>query len=496
MRSKSEKRRGAIAVLVAISLIALIGVAAIALDGGLLLDNHRRVQSAADASALAAACDLFNNYASNDGLDPSGTARASALSTAMANGYNNDGVTSVVTVNIPPQSGNFVGKAGYAEVIIQYNQTRGFSSIFGSGDLPVVARAVARGIPGNIGILVLDPSISDSAELDGPNMSVLNQGQIFVNTSSSTGTWLNKGANITLGGMNLVGGLDNLGGTATYTGSGLQLNTDIVQDPLMNIPEPTDPNITVPSGGGQVGFSGSTLYGVNPTVSIAGMTNYGSVTITSDTTLQPGIYTGITIGSSSGGGKPGPGSSSYPSDPSVSSSGPTVTLMPGLYYLESPSSGAGPGPGPGGGGGLNLLSGTLNGSGVMFVVATGKDNFFNNNANGVVNITPPTPTSGGTWPSGTSSATYNGISVWIPRGDFSEYHVIGGYNMNMPGTWYAQGGEFDIRPSGSATYQIGNYICDQAEWGQGYNGSFGMSSGTFIMNPNTAAPNLRPTLVE
>jgi hypothetical protein len=486
MRCKSKQRRGAIAVLVAVSLIAIVGVVAIALDGGLLLDNHRRVQSAADASALAAADDLFSNYAANNGLDPSGTAHASALSTAAANDYSNDGATSAVTVNIPPQSGNFVGKAGYAEVIIQYNQTRGFSSIFGSGDLPVTARAVARGVPGNIGILVLDPKISDSAELDGPNMTVQNQGQIFVNSSSSTGTWLNKGANITLGGMNLVGGLDNLGGTATYTGSGLQLKADTEVDPLMNIPEPTDPNITVPSGGGQVGFSGSTLYGINPTVSIAGMTNFGSVTITSDTTLQPGIYTGITIGSSSGPG------TSYPSNPAVSSSGPTVTLAPGLYYLENPS-GGGPGPGSGG---LNLLSGTLNGTGVMFVVATGKDNFFNNNTNGVVNITPPTPTSGGTWPSGTSSATYNGISVWIPRGDFSEYHVIGGYNMNMPGTWYAQGGEFDIRPSGSATYQIGNYICDQAEWCQGYNGSFGMSSGTFILNPNTAAPNLRPTLVE
>jgi hypothetical protein len=396
-------------------------------------------------------------------------------------------------VNIPPQSGNFAGKPGYAEVIVQFNQKRYFSSIFGAGALPVTARAVARGRPGNIGILVLDPSISDSAELDGPNMIVQNEGQIFVNSSSSTGTWLSSGANISVYALNLVGGLDNKGGNATYTGPGLQYITTPVLDPLMNIPEPTDPNITVPSGGGQVGFSGSTLYDYNPTVSVAGMPRYGSVTITSNTTLQPGIYSGITIGSTSGPGGPGGPGASYPSNPSTSSSGPTVTLAPGLYYLENSSSG---GPGGPGSGGLNLLSGTLNGTGVMFVVATGHDNFFNNNTNGVVNITPPTPTSGGTWPSGTTSATYNGISVWIPRGDFSEYHVIGGYNLNMPGTWYAQGGEFDIRPSGNATYQIGNYICDQAEWGQGYNGSFGMSSGTFIMNPNTAAPNLRPTLVE
>lgn len=142
MRYGSKKRRGMIAVVVAVSLVVVFSVAAIALDGGLLLHNHRMVQSAADAAALAAANDLFANYNANQGADPSGTAKASALSTAKANGFNNDGETNTVTVNIPPRSGNFKGKAGYAEVIIQFNQKRGFSSIFGSGDLPVTARAV------------------------------------------------------------------------------------------------------------------------------------------------------------------------------------------------------------------------------------------------------------------------------------------------------------------------------------------------------------------
>jgi uncharacterized membrane protein len=184
MRYKSEKRRGAIAVLVAISLVAIVGVVAIALDGGLLLDNHRQVQSAADAAALAAADDLFSNYITNNGLDPSGTAKVSALSTASANGYSNDGVTSVVTVNIPPKSGNFVGKAGYAEVIIQFNQKRNFSSIFGSGSLPVKARAVARGNPGNIGILILDPHLQGALEIRG-NVNILNGGQLYSNSDNT-----------------------------------------------------------------------------------------------------------------------------------------------------------------------------------------------------------------------------------------------------------------------------------------------------------------------
>src|SRR5580704_13248954 len=118
MRCKPEKRRG---------MIAMFSVVAIALDGGLLFENRRRVQSAADAAALAATDDLFSNFGTNSGSDPSGTAKASALATASANGYTNDGTTSVVTVNIPPTSGNFSGKVGYAEVIIKFNQKRGFS---------------------------------------------------------------------------------------------------------------------------------------------------------------------------------------------------------------------------------------------------------------------------------------------------------------------------------------------------------------------------------
>ena len=73
MRRKTATRRGAgtVTVLVAICLTAILGVVGIALDGGMMLDNRRRVQATADAAALAAASDLLANYAANYGLDPS-----------------------------------------------------------------------------------------------------------------------------------------------------------------------------------------------------------------------------------------------------------------------------------------------------------------------------------------------------------------------------------------------------------------------------------------
>ncbi len=113
-------RNGKIIVLVALSLIGVVGIVAIAADGGLLLDQRRRVQAAADAAALAAACDLFKNYPTNAGVDKSNTAADLAKAIAAADGFNNDQKTSFVTVNIPPKDGDHIGQAGYVEVIIEY----------------------------------------------------------------------------------------------------------------------------------------------------------------------------------------------------------------------------------------------------------------------------------------------------------------------------------------------------------------------------------------
>ena len=443
MRCKSEHRRGTTAVLVAVSLVAIFGIVAIALDGGLLFDNHRRVQAAADAAALAAADDLFTNHGTNNGLDPSGTAKASALSTAAANGYSNDGVTSVVTVNIPPKSGNFVGKAGYCEVIIQFNQKRNFSSIFGSGDLPVSARAVASGIPGNIGILILDPHLQGALEIRG-NVNILNNGQLYSNSDNTTpndaasqgatgSVYVGPGITVTAGGINVFNSLVH-DGTVNYTNNGgLNYYTVPVPDPLASIPEPTT----------------------------SGLTDQGSVTV-SGGYLQPGIYQNITI------------------------TGGTVTLDPGIYYIDK-------------GGSFSLLAGTLQGTGVMIVNNTQQDTVFgwSNPAQGTMNLTPPSPTSGGTWPSGTTSGTYSGISMWVPRSWKQEVHFQSNQSATVSGTWYAQGAEYDIRANGpSVVFNIGNYICALGEWNQKVGGDANTGTGTININPGTAAATLRPTLVE
>src|SRR5262245_4699215 len=124
-------RPGKVAVLAAVSLSVLLGFAALAIDGGVLQDDRQRAQSAADAAALAAANALYLDYRAGQGLDTSGAAAAAAAAVAAQNGFPNP------EVHIPPVSGPFTGRAGYAEVITHYNQKRFFSTVFGSATIPV-----------------------------------------------------------------------------------------------------------------------------------------------------------------------------------------------------------------------------------------------------------------------------------------------------------------------------------------------------------------------
>src|ERR1700719_229193 len=96
------RRRGTVAVVVALTMTALFGYVALSADGGVLLAEHQRAQATADAAAMAAAAVMYQHYPKQQGLDPQGLASQAAFDEASHNGYSNDGTTSVVTVNIPP----------------------------------------------------------------------------------------------------------------------------------------------------------------------------------------------------------------------------------------------------------------------------------------------------------------------------------------------------------------------------------------------------------
>ncbi len=331
-RSRST-RRGMITAQVAMSLTVLMGVLAVVLDGGLLLTERRHAQATADAAALAAASDLYFNWYTNFGTDP-GTAASSAKSVASSNGYANDGTRSVVTVNIPPKSGNFINKAGYAEVIVTWNEPRGFSGIFGSGDIPVSARAVAQGLVSGAPatILLLSSNASPALGVTG-NAQVTVNGSVAINSTAADSMSNTGNITLTAGAFLLAAGAPGYSDTGNITLKGtIENNQAAMADPLSNLAAPSTSGLT--------------------TQSASQLKLVGNGTVT----LQPGVYIGgISI------------TGNY-----------AVTLAPGIYYLQ--------------GGGMSATGNvSLTGSGVTIYNAPNSvSDTINLTGNIVMNLSPPT----------------------------------------------------------------------------------------------------------
>jgi Flp pilus assembly protein TadG len=116
--------RGTVAVVVAITLPVLIGVAALSLDGSLLFVQRRQAQSAADGAALAGAYALSN-----------GSSFSSAQSAAISIGSQRNITINSADVTEP--------QAGSVSVTVTSTHPRLFSALWGSGSMTAKASATA-----------------------------------------------------------------------------------------------------------------------------------------------------------------------------------------------------------------------------------------------------------------------------------------------------------------------------------------------------------------
>jgi Flp pilus assembly protein TadG len=428
----SRRRRGSITPLAVLCLALLLGVVALVVDGGTLMEDRRHVQAAADAAALAAAADLFANYPSNQGKDPSGTANASALSTAAANGFSNNGVQSIVTINISPskyQGGPHAGKPlppGYVEVLVQYNADRLFGGIFGSRAIPVRARAVARSQWGPVGNKVLAMNtIAPVGVGVGGSANVNINGGLLVNSNSSSAITVAPSASLTASSISLNGGGGGLLGLVGSLLSGLLGLLGLggggggsppptnygptVPDPLRSLPPP-DPV--------QLGLS---------TQSAATLNINGGVK-----NLYPGVYNGgINI-----------------------TQGATVTLhpnadgTPGIYFLQ--------------GGGLNVSGPSSltmvagNTAGVMIYNNwQSNSDAINLKGRGSLILAPP------------SSGVYQGLTIFQKRGTLTSpgpaLTILGSGNVNITGTIYVAYSTVTLEGVSGTNLMGGQVIADTVD---------------------------------
>jgi hypothetical protein len=389
-----------VAVLVVLCLAVLVGVAAIALDGGMALVERRRAQDVADAAALAAATDLFAHYETNNGQDVNGTAAASALSIAAANGYSNDGTQSIVTVRVSPaqpvqpdptitdNSGNL--KPGYAEVTVQYNEPRFFSAIWGQGTIPITGRAVARGTWTTIpdGVILLDPTSAGALTAKGNASLTVTGGSVVVNSSDPSGATAVGNATLTAPEFDFAGTPGySTKGNAQFNGT-INSGATPVADPLAYLTPPDPNNLTLQHTGG-LHLSGD-----------------------SSVTLNPGVYRGGIQITGKG----------------------DVTLNPGIYYMD--------------GGGFSITGqGALSGNGVLIYNApTTSGDAINLAGQGSMSLTPM------------STGAYQGISLFQDRTSSATISIKGNGSVSIIGTIYAAGSTLDVTGNGSGDVIGSQYI--------------------------------------
>jgi hypothetical protein len=265
----------------ALSLLVIVGIVALGMDGGRLAEERRKTQAAADAAALAAATQNYTDFF-NSGSHTTSAAQSSAAS----NGYANDGVNSIVTVHAPPTSGAYKGQADCLEVIIQSNLSASFGAIFTGKPLAVTARAVGRGRPRKIGVMALNRTAASAFTNKGLGAFVVLNAPLYVNSSDSAAFNQNGLGPITASSFRVAGGYVNSSGGLVL--GKVNTGVDPTPDPLATYPAPNPASYVVRSA------VAKTINSILPTV------------------LQPGVYIGgIDIQGAS-----------------------VVTMMPGVYVMD------------------------------------------------------------------------------------------------------------------------------------------------------------------
>jgi hypothetical protein len=267
--TRSHAQRGQVLPFVAICFTVLLGFTALAVDVGYLRFEQRMQQSAADSAALAGALELSVG---------STTFASSAQNEAANNGYTNDGVNTIVTVNNPPASGPNTGNQNSVEVLVQVNHPTFFSGVLGRDTNVVTTRSVASVVGDTRACYYV---LSGPATIGGTTVNAPTCGLIADNGFTE------GGANINLASIDVHGTITLNAGVLTH-------------QPQQSLPA-ADPCMSIP---------GCRYLTNNPPT---GPCTYpGGKIVSSNITLQPGVYcNGLDIRSS------------------------TITLSPGVYVLPS-----------------------------------------------------------------------------------------------------------------------------------------------------------------
>ena len=255
---------GSVAVLFAASAVALIGLAALVVDTGLLYYTKARLQSAVDAAALAAAKKLPDTTnAQLQALDlvaknvPSTFGSVTQASDVTFGTY--DSTTKSFTAS--GTSVNAVKISAYRTGSHNNAVQLAFAEIFGDTLSTISATSIGVYAPSTTCLFALDPSGSGAMSLGGSSVVTAASCDVQVNSNSPTALTVSNNATLTAKKINVVGGVSGSTNPAATT------NAAPMTDPLSYLAEPTASSCITASGNvlnpgtycGNTTFSGVTL---------------------------------------------------------------------------------------------------------------------------------------------------------------------------------------------------------------------------------------------
>ena len=277
MQKQNRSERGQAIILIVFAIIGLVGMTALAVDGGRAYSNRRRAQNTADATALEAA--YTKVYGGN--LYTEGLARAASndfVDNNAAAGTSNPDVN--IEIYNPPISGSYSGNAEYIQVFITANVQTFFGRVVGINEVTNKVSAVARARPpytapiafGNA-IVGLSPDDCKAVMYQGNAETLVTGGGIYVNSNCADSAFFNNAnaGSLTAPCLQAVGGI-------VYEPGAVNIPEECIITGASPLPEITYPDPTC-TDDAEVSGSSMGPGNYNGTFPPAGVTD-----------LQPGVY--------------------------------------------------------------------------------------------------------------------------------------------------------------------------------------------------------------
>jgi hypothetical protein len=224
---------GAVTVTIALTFTALVGFAALGTEVAEWYSIRRTMQGAVDSAAFSAALAKWNG-ASNT------AATSEATSVTASYGYTDGTNGAVVTVNIPPASGNYTADSNAVEVIVARPQPLQLARVFLSNAPTLQARAVASLNPnGSACVLALDRSDITDVSDNGNTVLNLNSCNLYVNSPNSAALQLKGQATINAEAAFISGNYTTSGQASLNTTGGTFTGAAPANDPYADASVPS-----------------------------------------------------------------------------------------------------------------------------------------------------------------------------------------------------------------------------------------------------------------